>query len=228
LATGQNIADEARSDLNDGDASNYRWSDTEMLRYINAAQRAIVFILPEANVVEESFTCVVGSRQVLPSGGMKFLKVWNETDARRGKAITQVEEDALNTAFPYWPTIGVDPDDQQGTWFARHFTHDPSDPTVFGLYPPAITGTETVRLKYAKVPTALANLAATFGLRDEFINAAVEYVKFRMLTKDGRYGTEPVARQQLWNNFLQALGIKVSADRRVDPTAMRPPADEHG
>lgn len=362
MATGQNIADEARADLNDGDASNYRWSDAHILLYINAALRQILLILPEANVIEESFTLAVGSRQTIPTGGTKFLGAYNlvvaisptpatntlgvftpsaggdgtstfeieiddgngnvvtitvtgdvtaatlaaafvsagwssdgsgevegytldlgaettiedaidagslvivredgvdftytetvggatydetvptfasaedpTTDGDpgeeiRGRAITQVEEDALDTAYPTWASEVLAPDEADD-FVVQHVTHDPRDPTHFSIYPGAPEVPEDMHeifLKYAKIPTALTTLADTFPLRAEFLNGAIEYVKYRMLMKDGRYGSEPQLKQDMWNNFLRALGIKVQSDRRVDPAVMRPPADEHG
>lgn len=230
MATGQNIADEARADLNDGDASNYRWSDAEMLRFVNASLRQIVLILPEANVIEEEFDLVIGSRQLIPTGGTKFLGAYNFVlvgeDFYRGRAITEVEEDALNSSFPDWSYVPAAP--AEVDWVGHHYTHDPRDPTAFALYPTVPDENQTILIKYALVPTALATLASTFPLRDEYINASVEYTKYRMLSKDGRYGSEPAVRAELWNNFLRLLGVKVAADKRVDPATTRPPADEHG
>ena len=53
MATGRDVVDEVRAALNDEDEDAYRWSDEELLRLINAAQRQIVMLLPEANVVDE-------------------------------------------------------------------------------------------------------------------------------------------------------------------------------
>jgi hypothetical protein len=229
LATGQNIADEARDDLNDGDASNFRWSDASMLRYINAAQRQIVLVKPEANVVEESAALVVGSRQTIPTGGIKFLGLYNVEadggDSIRGDAVTVIEEDALDSSLPSWMTTLFTPS-VAGT--VMHVVHDPRDPTVFSIYPRRDDTAVTAFVKYSKNPTALATLAGTFDLGDEYINAAVEYVKYRMLAKDGRYGSAPTLRVEMWNNFLRTLGIKVQSDTRVDPAVNRPPADTHG
>jgi hypothetical protein len=229
LATGQNIADEARADLNDGDAGNFRWSDAEMLRFIVASARQIVMLVPEANVVEESMALAIGSRQSIPTGGVKFLGAYNITvdgaDSIRGPAITVVEEDALSSSTPTWLTTLLSPS-VDGT--IQHIVHDPRDPKTFSVYPRRDNTAVSVFVKHSKIPTAMASLAATFPLGDEYINAAVEYVKYRMLNKDGRYGSEPAVRLELYNNFLRALGLKAQADARVDPAQHRPPEHAHG
>jgi hypothetical protein len=108
-----------------------------------------------------------------------------------------------------------------------HATHDPRDPKVYGVYPP-VGAPFNIFVKHSKTPTALVSLASTFTLGDEYINPAVEYTKFRMLTKDGRYGSEPGVRQELWNNFRVSLGLKPELERRVDPARSRAGADDNG
>ena len=237
--TGQNIADEARADLNDGDASNYRWSDADMLRYVNAAQRRIVSIVPEANIVIEDFVVSnADSRQDLPTGGIKFIGAWNydAANSRRGPALTEVEFDAMNSAFPEWPFIAAhathlsfpDMEDEHTDVAFEHFAHDPRDPTVFWIFPATETATFELSIQYAKLPTVLATLAGSFALGDHYYDAAVSYTKYRMHAKDGRYGAGDPKMVEVYNDFLRALGQKIQGFQRVDPATARPPADEHG
>lgn len=230
MATGTDIATEARADLNDGDAANYRWSDAEILRFINAAVRAIVHLLPEANIVEEEVTLVAGSRQTLPARGVKFLGLYNvqtdDEDTYRGKSVTVVEEDALDSSMTSWMYELLEPGE---AGVVQHVIHDPRDPTAFAVFPaPTDANPIDAFVKYAKMPAAMAALSETFGLRDEFLNGAVEYVKYRMLSKDGRYSTDPTRRLELWNNFRQALGLKPQTDGRVDPARERAGGDANG
>lgn len=224
MATGQTIADEARGDLHDEDSGNYRWSDTKLLRFINAAIRQIVLLLPAASVAEDSTALVAGSRQTLPTGGVKFLGVYNISSSARGRAVTVVEEDALDSSFPTWPTAAISPD-AAGT--VIHVTHDPRDPKVFAVYPPVGTPF-SVYIKYSKIPTALTALANTFPLGDEYINPAVEYTKWRMMSTDGRFGVSPERRLEQWNAFRMSLGLKPEIEKRVDPARERAGADDNG
>lgn len=239
MATGQNIADEARADLNDADADNLRWSDTELVSYINAAQRRIAALVPEANIIETAVTVSNGDvRQTLPSGGIKFIDVANydNTNSVRGTSITRVELDALTTMAPEWsfltayPTHLAWPDmaTEHTEVIVEHYAHDPRDPKVYYLFPTRDTNFY-VYLKYSANPTALSTLASTFDLDDEYINAAIHYVKYRMLWKSHRYSvSSSIRREAEYAKFLAVLGIKLEADRRADPATHRPPVDDHG
>jgi hypothetical protein len=238
VATGQNIADEVRGDLNDGDASNLRWADAELLRYINASARRIATLVPEANVVEEVTEIDNGDvRQTLPIGGIKFFRAWNydNENSLRGTAITPVELDALSSAFPEWSHASSYPnylnfhsvESEHTDFLFEHSAHDPRDPKVFYLFP-ASSSSFYITLQYSKIPTALAVLSDTYPLDDEYLDAAVAYTKYRALGKDGRHGSGPQMRTELYNDFLRALGMKIEADRRVDPGVTRPPGDAHG
>lgn len=146
------------------------------------------------------------------------------TPILRGAAVTVVEEDALNSSFPAWPTGPVDPD-VVGT--VLHITHDPRDPKVFGVYPP-VQGAFNAYIKHSKNPTAMTDLADDFPLGDEYINGAVEYTKYRMMGVDGRFGGSPERRLEQWNNFRMALGLKPELEKRVDPARGRAGADDNG
>ena len=237
--TGQNIADEARGDLNDDDALNYRWTDADMLRYINAAQRRIVSIVPEANVVEENVVIDnADSRQTLPTGGIKFIGAFNydATNSERGPAITIVEKDALDSMSSDWSYVEVADLSFQyqnlETWHTavrfEHAAHDSRDPTVYYLFPATDTATFEIQLQYAKVPTALTTLADSFALGDQYFDAAVAFSKYRMHAKDGRHGGGSEVKQESYNDFLRALGQKIEGFRRVDPAVNRPPESPHG
>lgn len=225
MAKGQDIVDEVRAQLNDEDSGAYRWSDAEMLRYVNAGQRQIVFELPEANIVEEPFQITSDDpRQELPTGGVKFLKAFNydNDNSARGAPLISVELDSLNSGWPAWPTSGMASFPTDGY---EHVAHDPRNPTVFYVFP---GGEGYILLSHCKLPTELEDLDDDFGLGDEYINAAVTYVNYRCLTKDGRHGTGPSQRQELYNEFLRALGKRPVSLDRVDPGAHRPPGDQHG
>jgi hypothetical protein len=234
LATGQNIVDEVRRQLNDGDASNRRWDDTEMLDYVNAGQRQIVMLVPEANIIESQETIAAdsGPRQTIPADGIKFIAVnsgYDATNAIRGPQLRYVEFDALNGMFPTWGYTQVEQPrvpnfgDLYTEVLFEHYAHDPRDPKAYWLYPAPDGTARDIFLLYAQLPADLAALANTVVLDDEYQNAMVEYVTFRALMKDGRYGSGTERRQELWNAFRQSLGLKPEIDRRYGPERNKPP-----
>jgi hypothetical protein len=233
VTTGQNIADEARADLSDGDSSNYRWSSADILVYINAAIREIITLVPEAGAVEDTMSPVPGTRQEIPNDGIKFLGVTNViidgADITRGHAATEVEYDSLNSSFPDWAwTILLPDEDDPDNWVAHHFAHDPREPTTFDVYPECPDDDQALLVKYVQIPSPLAALSEVFPLRAEFVNPAVLYTKYRMVSKDGRQQASPTVRAEMWDNFRSSLGLKIESEKRVDPATYRPPADNHG
>lgn len=233
FADGQDIADEARSDLNDTDSGNYRWSDADILRYINAGVREIINLVPEAGAVTDSMSPVTGSRQEIPTGGTKFLKVANliidGDNYLVGDSITEVEADALDSTYPDWAWNTIIPDEEDAdNWTAHNVTHDPREPTIFHLYPTVPDDDQGVLITYVEFPGKLATLAECFPLREEYVNACVLYVKFRMVARDGRNQASPTIRKEMHDDFRSALGLKIESDKRFDPATHRPPEDSHG
>ena len=238
MATGQDIVDEVRAQLNDEDTTNYRWSDAEMLTFVNASQRTIVQLVPEANIVETEVEITDREvRRSLPAGGIKFIGAWNSdhTAGARGPALIPVEMDALNSFHPDWsypdadvsyPTLGT----KHSIPMFEHVVHNPDEPDIFYVYPVPVIAVSNpwIYVRYSANPTALASLASTFDLNDEYLNGSVQYVTYRCLIKDGRYGLGTERRQELWNNFRTALGLKPQIEARVDPLGGRAGRDENG
>ena len=146
MATGQNIVDEVRAQLQDEDTSNLRWTDVEMLRYVNAAQRQIVVFLPEANIIEFRFVPVIadGARQTIPADGIKFIQVRSNFDnefSHDGPNVRYVELDAMDSLFPTWqyPQAGLTNVPKIADEFTfvnyEHYMHDPTEPKSFYVYP---------------------------------------------------------------------------------------------
>jgi len=226
-ATVQDVIDEVRFTIHDTNPSTYRWTDVELIDYVNAAGRQIVTLVPEANITDsiETITNTI-AKQALPAGGIKFIKVLNNVSEADGTtvegAVRQVEKDALDSYDPNWEydtaikTLAASAD------FFDHFCHDPRDKKGFYLYPPA-SGTAYAKIQYSAVPTAMTAVVDTIPLGDEYLEAYNTYVVYRALTKESRDTLPSTFRQELWNNFLASLGQKLQADQRVSPEQNMPP-----
>jgi hypothetical protein len=203
----------------------YRWSDDELIDYCNAGIRQTITLLPEANATEsvETITNSI-ARQALPTGGIKFIKAsrnYADDGTTPEGPIRYVEKDALDTYDPDWEydtAIKAD-----GANFFEHFCHDPREPNVYYLYPPQAAASKKVAVVYSAVPTAHTAVGNTFALNDEYLNAVIQYMIYRALTKENRDTLPSAFRQELWNNYLAALGLKGSSDERVSPENNAPP-----
>jgi len=224
LATAQNIIDEVRAIIHDSVAT-FRWSDVELIRYLNAGVRQTISLVPEANAVQsiETIANSIG-RQVIPSGGIKFIKAarnYADDGTTPQGPIRVAEKDALDTYDPDWEydtTIKAD-----GANFYEHYCHDPREPKVYYLYPPSTENDKRVAVVYSTVPTALTAVGDTFNLDDEYLNAVTLYVVYRALTKESRQTIPAAYRQELWSNYLSALGLHRQAMQAVSPENNAPP-----
>jgi hypothetical protein len=136
---------------------------------------------------------------------------------------TETAQAGENTSFRVAYSMNVS-DAQTITWTPNDTGRITAAAVVF----PAAAATAQLKVQYSKLPTALTALSDTFALNDEYLNAEIEYVMFRCLMKDGRYGMDTSRRQDLWNNFRAALGLKPEVEKRVDPAGGRAGGDANG
>ena len=108
--TGTNLLSRIKDTLQD--TTSVRWPEAELLRYINDAQREIVNFRPESSAKTANVQLVTGTKQALPTDGLRLIKVTrNMSDASGGatgkRAIRIVNVDILNTQEPDWndPTV---------------------------------------------------------------------------------------------------------------------------
>lgn len=226
-ATVQNVLDEVRYTIHDEDSGNYRWTDAELIDYVNAASRQIVTFVPEANLTTSIITINNSiAKQALPTGGIKFVKVLNNVSEADGTtiegAVRVVEKDALDSFDPGWEHDTTVKVVASSSNLFDHYCHDPRDKKAFYLYP-AVSGTAYANVQYSAIPTAMTVVGDTIPLDDEYLEAYYTYITYRALTKEGRHTMPNEYRQELWDNFLQALGIKIQADDRVSPDQNAPP-----
>jgi hypothetical protein len=208
-----------------------------MLRYVNAAQRQIVAFKPTSNVITSGINLSAGDdvRQTLPAGGIKFIKAsssdsQNEMPTGSGN-MTEIEMDALSSLFPEWSYTQVEqprtpnPQDvlQDPNNDFQHYMHDPREPKVFWIFPPPKTSGSVggIDVTYVDLPTDLGALGSTFALDDQYQNAAVLYVMYRCLRKDGRHGGGVALRTSMWQDFRSALGMQAQSEERVSPEQPR-------
>ena len=79
------------------DSTNVRFPESELLDFLNDAQREIVLHRPDANMQNADMTLVAGSKQSIPAGGLRLIDVIRNAG---GKAITQVNREVLDETLP--------------------------------------------------------------------------------------------------------------------------------
>lgn len=188
------------------DPTNVRWSASEMLDWLNDAQRQIVLLIPEANVVAATLTPVAGTKQVLPTDAARLVRVVRNTG---GAAIRLVDQAALDAANPSWHT-------DTAASIAKNYTFDGRSPKIFYVYPPA-SGSGSYDILYSQIPAPLALVSANITLDDLYGAAIVDYLLYRAFLKDAEYAAEDTRSQGAWAAFMASLTGRRDGDQLVEP-----------
>ena len=216
--TGTNLLSRIKDTLQD--TTSVRWPEAELLRYINDAQREIVNFRPESSAKTANVQLVTGTKQALPTDGLRLIKVTrNMSDASGGatgkRAIRIVNVDILNTQKPDWNDPTVSGDAAHGT-VVKHYIFDEDDPRNFYVYP-GVSGNAYVEVVYSASPTDLANTSATISVDDIYANAIIDYVLYRSYMKDAEYAGNAQRAQNHYQLFTASIGQGGQSAMLLDP-----------
>ena len=184
------------------DTSNIRWTTAELLLWLNDAQREIALFKPDATI-----TLATGTKQSVPSGGNRLLKVVRNMSAASsgtGKtAIRIVSRDALDTQEPNWhdPTVAGY---SKHTNIVKNYMYSEEDPRTFYVYP-GVAGNAYIELVYSSNPATVA-INANLGVPDVYANAVLDYVLYRGYMKE----TESASQQRATTHYQLFMGALVS------------------
>ena len=222
--TGTNIIDRARLTLQD--SSGVRWTDAELLIYINDAQREIANIKPDSTATHLNVQLSTGTEQTLPSGGLRLIKITRNmsgtaSDATGSKSIRIVEEDLLNSIEPDWHDPTVTGSSAHGS-IIKNYIFDADDPKKFYVYPGVASGSSAyIELIYSKLPTDLSSVSSTIDIEDTYGNAILNFVLYRAYLKDAEYAGNQQRAGTHFQLFLTSVGAGGSADVILDPNSDR-------
>lgn len=222
--TGTNIIDRARLTLQD--SSGVRWTDAELLIYINDAQREIVNFRPEATATHSNVQLSTGTEQTLPSGGLRLIKVTRNmsgtaSDATGAKSVRIVEEDLLNSIEPDWHDPTVTGSSAHGS-IVKNYLFDPDDPKKFYVYPGVASGSNAyVELIYSKLPTDLSLVSSTIDLEDTYGNAILNFVLYRAYLKDAEFAGNQQRTATHYQLFIGSISGGGNAEAILDPNLDR-------
>ena len=200
------------------DNTSIRWPVSELVRYLNDAQREVILYRPDAAVTNASVPLVTGSRQNLPVGGTKLVEVVRNSAGTK-RAVRMVNREILDAQLPGWHA-------QAGVTEILHYMYDPREPRVFYVYPPAAATGAAVDLSYASMPADIAepsegalytSVTGNLGVPDIYGNAVQDYVLYRAYTKDSEYAGNAARAQAHYGAFANALGVEVKATVAMAP-----------
>jgi len=216
--TGANIITRVQDTLQD--TTSVRWSEAELLRYINDAQREIVNLRPEAAADHANVQLAAGTEQTIPDVGLRLIKVVRNmsttgSSATGKRAIRLVSSDILNAQDPDWHDPAVTGQSAHST-VVKNYIFDEDDPRKFYVYP-GISGNSYVEIVFSRTPTDLANTSATIYVDDIYGNAIVDFVLYRAYMKDAEYAANAQRAGSHYQLFTASLGQGGQAQSLLDP-----------
>lgn len=196
--------------------SGTRWTNEELLGWINESYQAIVAIKPDASSVNSVISCVQGTRQEIPADGHRLLDVVRNTAANsNGVSVMKTSRSALDATRRSWhsetPSVTIE-----------QFVFDDNDPKRFYVYPPA-SSLAKLEIIYSSVPSphsmtqANANSVETIRLGDSFAPAIVDYVLARAYSKDAEHAANLQRAQMHSSSFINMLGAEANASVAFSP-----------
>ena len=227
--TGANIITRVQDTLQD--TTSVRWSEAELLRYINDAQREIVNFRPEASADHANVQLAAGTEQTIPDVGLRLIKVVRNMSATGSSAtgkrtIRLVSSDILNAQDPDWHDPSATGSSAHGT-VVKNYIFDEDDPRKYYVYP-GISGNAYVEIVFSRTPTDLSSTSSTIYIDDIYGNAIVDYVLFRAYLKDAEYAANSQRAGTHYQLFAASLGQGAQAqtllDPNIDPIANMPGA----
>ena len=220
--TVKNILDRVQITLQD--TTNIRWTQTELLNYLNDAQREIALLKPDATSINTNIQLTTGTQQSLPTGGNRILRVVRNMSsaaggATGGRAIRQVSLESLDSQDPNWhdPTAtGL----SKHTTIVKHWVYDEMDPKVFYVYP-GVAGKAVVEIIYSVVPGVLdysSSGASNLGVNDIYGSAIMNYILYMSYMKDAETAANQSRASSHLTLFQQAVSLKGEMDQVNSPS----------
>lgn len=201
------------------DSTNVRFPNDELLKFFNDAQKEVVLHRPDANMQNvNNFTCVAGSKQTIPTTGLRLVDVVRNVG---GRAITQVDRKILDETLPNWHETTAD-----STRKIEHFIFDPADPKHFYVYPKATTAFQ-LEIVFSAAPSdiSISNFntdTTTISVDDVYANSLLDYILYRAYQKDSEFAGNAQRSMMHYQGFTNSLGVKTQVDAAVTPMPSSP------
>ena len=204
------------------DPTGTRWSQKELVGWLNDAYREIILFRPDANSESNTFSCTPGTRQVLTGeypNALRLLDIVRNVAAGSNKgAVRIVDRQVLDDQFRAWHA-------QDESDSIEHFMFDSNLPKEFLVYPPA-SNKAKLEVVFSSIPaehdenTDYTSSPETIRLVDSYANATLDYMLYRAYSKDAEYTANAERAMSHYQAMQQALGLKTQKDQSANPRSI--------
>ena len=210
--TVQSVIDRVQTTLQD--TTGVRWPVvSELVLWVNDAQREIALLKPDASAKNETVTLVTGTKQAIPSSGNRLLRAVRNMSAASGgtgkRSVRLVSREVLDAQTPDWhdPTVSGD---AAHTNIVKHYIYDEQNPRNFYVYP-GVAGNAYLEIIFSANPTTVAQ-NGNLDIPDIYANAVMNYVLYMAYMKDAEYA----GNSQRAANHYQLFTASVTGKGQVD------------
>lgn len=201
------------------DTTGVRWpSDTELLGWLNDAQREIVILKANAFVKNTALKLAAGTKQALPSDGVQLIDVVRNlgvTGNTPGRAIRIVMREVLDAQRPNWHSETTASE-------VKHYMCSPLDPKNFYVFPPQPSASQGyVEIVYGASPPN-ATLNGAISVDDIYQNVLVDYILYRAYSKDTEYAADQQRAASHQKAYILSLTGKAQMEQGANPNASAP------
>ena len=189
----------------------WRWSDDELIRWINDSRMAIATRRPQACAKVVPIELTPGTKQELPADGLQLLDIIRNMGSNGqtpGRSIRRTDRQNLDDMDLYWHKAPPSAEISQ-------FTYDDRTPKSYYVWPPAKPGTH-IEVSYAAVPAVVDATTDTFDIGLESMDAVINYVCYRAKSKDSEYANAGEAAA-FYGAFADALGSTTTVQVATSP-----------
>lgn len=215
--TVQSVIDRVQTVLQD--TTGVRWPVVgELVLWVNDAQREVALLKPDASAVNSTVTLATGTKQDIPSGGNRLLKVVRNMSAASGgtgkRAVRLVSREVLDAQTPDWhdPTVSGD---ASHTNIVKHYLYDESNPRNFYVYP-GVAGSAYLEIIYSANPSAVTQ-SDNLSIPDIFANAVLNYVLYMAYMKDAEFAGNAQRASNHYQLFVATVTGKAQVDLATTP-----------
>jgi len=203
-----------RKKLNDPNAT--AWTDnSDLIPALNEALQALISYRPDAASYTTMMLLVAGTRQTLPSDGVRLLKVIRNrgqsglSDA--GRAIRKADMLVQDALIPDWH-------ETTGQTVIDEYFYDSITPKDFYVYPPApVSPVIGVDISYVRVLPTITAGTDTLPIDDYFAPAIQEWMLYSIMGSDDEQNPNYAVARSHQSTFFQLLQIKAASDGAVNP-----------
>ena len=200
------------------DPSFVTWSEADLIRYLNSAQRQLILVRPDSNSSTENVLLTPGeSKHSLNAGSLRLLEVESNMGSDgliRGRSLRMVDSESLKT---------FDRDSQKaskGKTVIREIFYNDKAPTIFRTEPAAHATTPVyLELTVSKVPVDIVDPDAdSIDVPDIYEQPLRQYMLHLAFAVEVESQASMTKSRAYLQDFYNSLGIKTKVDKGFTPS----------